>query len=477
MYSASFCLVKTMKKIVAFILIFLLALCPMYILTSSATGDYLVEDGVLLSFTGLTTTVTIPEDVYYIADGAFKDNIRINKLNLHSGVKIIGNEAFYGCTSLKEVNGGENVDYVGAYAFYNTPYYLNNNDSLFVLGSVVLGGRIKGEVVIDNNIKMIAPYAFSENTSITSFTSSDSLTVIGEGAFYRCTNLSNVDVSDGLSYVGPLAFYSTGIKGGSADGFVVLGDGILVEYQGIASSVTIPENIKQIAGGAFYSNTKITEVKISNGVVSIGERAFMNCSKLESVNLPESLLMLDKESFARCKSLLNVTIPKNVELMGESIFFGCNSLEKAQIKTVADIPKGMFANCSSLEYIKFPSKVASIGESAFLDCVSLTDISVSDNVAYIGSDAFKGAESLTVSCNEGSYAFDYCTQNGINGIQCGDANLDGKINIRDATYIQKHLASIIEMSEIEMIRAEANFDDKINVRDATYIQKLLAGLV
>lgn len=449
----------------------------MYVLSAVAAGDYIVEDGVLLSFTGLTTTVTIPQDVYYIADGAFKDNTNIKKVILHNGVKSIGNEAFYGCTSLKEVMGGEAVNYVGAYAFYNTSYFNDNNSALITLGSVILGGSGKAQLAVPENTIMIAPYAFAENTVITSFMASDSLKTIGEGAFYRCNNLSDAEISDSVSYIGPLAFNGTKFVADSDDDFVVVGNGYLLQYNGEESAVKIPESVKHITGGAFYSNTHIKEVDIPAGVSSVGDRAFMNCSKLTSVNLPESLVMLGKESFARCKALKSVTVPKSVELMGESVFYGCNSLESAKIEASVNVPKGTFANCSSLSYAKIPQNITSIGDSAFFNCSALTDLSLSDTVAYIGTNALSGAENLTVSCLKTSYAYEYCIDNNINALQCGDANLDGKVNIRDATYIQKHVASIVKMSETEILRAETNFDGKINVRDATYIQKLLAGLV
>lgn len=465
-----------MKKVVALILIFLVALCPLYILSSVAAGDFLIEDGVLLSFTGLTTTVTIPDDVYYIADNAFKNNTKINKLNIPDTVKAIGNEAFYGCTSLKEVNGGNNVSFVGAYAFYGTEFFNSQTSSLITLGSVLLGGDVSGELSLDESISMIAPYAFSENSKITSVSASDSLRIIGEGAFYRCTSLSEVNVGE-LSFIGPLAFLGTDLVSASDEDFVIIGDGILIEYTGSATSVNVPENVEQIAGGAFYSNTKITEVTIPEGVVSIGQRAFMNCSKLQTVTLPQSLLILDKEAFARCKNLQSVTVPENVELIGESVFFGCTTLERAEINSSTDIPKGLFANCSNLKLVRMPQSIDTIGEGAFLDCTALTDISISDSVSFISENAFSGALNLTVSCNEGSYAFEYCNENSVNAMQCGDANLDGKVNIRDATYIQKHVASILQMTDLEILRAEVNFDGKINVRDATYIQKLLAGLV
>ncbi len=449
----------------------------MYVLSTGAAGDFVVEDGVLLSFSGNDATVTIPDEVYYIADGAFKDNAKISKINLHSGVKVIGNESFYGCTSLKEVVGGENIGFVGAYAFYNTPFIAKNTSGLKTLGNVILGGNTSGELKISDGIRMIAPYAFADDTSITSVKTPDSLNVIGEGAFYRCTSLSDVNVGDNVSYIGPLAFSGTKLISDTQDDFVIIGNGYLLQYKGKAAEVTVPDTVKHITGCAFYSNADITNVTIVEGVSSVGERAFMNCTKLEAVSLPKSLIMIDKEAFARCKALKTATVPENVSLLGESVFYGCSSLEKAEFKNSGDIPRGTFANCTALENVKLPLNIASIGDSAFLECIKITDLSVSDRVSFIGTDAFKGAENLTVSCNETSYVYSYCVDNGINALQCGDANLDGKVNIRDATYIQKFAASLVEMSDLEKLRAECNFDGKINVRDATYIQKMLAGLL
>lgn len=59
--------------------------------------------------------------------------------------------------------------------------------------------------------------------------------------------------------------------------------------------------------------------------------------------------------------------------------------------------------------------------------------------------------------------------------QIGDANTDYDINIRDATSIQKHIASLVTLEDWQLTFADANQDDNVDIRDATYIQKLIAG--
>ena len=59
----------------------------------------------------------------------------------------------------------------------------------------------------------------------------------------------------------------------------------------------------------------------------------------------------------------------------------------------------------------------------------------------------------------------------------GDVNRDGKLNIRDATLIQKYLAKISTLDEEQIALADYNKDCKVSVQDATRIQKKLANLI
>lgn len=59
----------------------------------------------------------------------------------------------------------------------------------------------------------------------------------------------------------------------------------------------------------------------------------------------------------------------------------------------------------------------------------------------------------------------------------GDINNDNLINILDVTMLQKYLAQIVKVSDIQISVADTNSDDKIDIRDATEIQKFLAKIV
>ncbi len=58
----------------------------------------------------------------------------------------------------------------------------------------------------------------------------------------------------------------------------------------------------------------------------------------------------------------------------------------------------------------------------------------------------------------------------------GDVDGNGKVNIKDATMIQKAVAKIISLTDTEQIRADVNADAKVNIKDATAIQKYVAKI-
>ncbi len=59
----------------------------------------------------------------------------------------------------------------------------------------------------------------------------------------------------------------------------------------------------------------------------------------------------------------------------------------------------------------------------------------------------------------------------------GDVNLDAKVNIKDATLIQKHLAKITEVLDFQLQLADVDGKEGVNIKDATHLQKWIAGLV
>lgn len=59
----------------------------------------------------------------------------------------------------------------------------------------------------------------------------------------------------------------------------------------------------------------------------------------------------------------------------------------------------------------------------------------------------------------------------------GDADLNGVVNVKDATTIQKYAADLTALEGKAFTQANVTGDKAVNVRDATAIQKFVAGLI
>ncbi len=59
---------------------------------------------------------------------------------------------------------------------------------------------------------------------------------------------------------------------------------------------------------------------------------------------------------------------------------------------------------------------------------------------------------------------------------CGDVNCDSKVNIKDATAIQKHIAGLVTLADEGLAVADVDASGVVNIKDATVIQKHIAGI-
>lgn len=144
--------------------------------------------------------------------------------------------------------------------------------------------------------------------------------------------------------------------------------------------------------------SRLTSVTLPETLTRIGGGAFMGCRSLEDIHLPSSLITMS-DAFDFCTSLRFIYIPKAVRYV--SAFRECTSLESIVVD--ADNPyldsrndcnaiietstNKLIAGCGNTV---IPEDVVAIGQMAFAGMTGLSEVTIPDGVYDIGFDAFQG---------------------------------------------------------------------------------------
>ena len=206
---------------------------------------------VLVKYKGKGGKVIIPDSVTAIGDEAFFGCKSLKSISIPSSVTSIGEWAFHGCESLESVEIPSSVTDIGDEAFRDC-------ESLT-------------SVEIPSSVTSIGDSAFSWCTSLKSIKIPFSITNIGERAFSWCNSLNHIEVAkDNPKY------YSE--------------NNCIIEKRNKAliagcNASTIPEGVKIIGNSAFYGCTLMQSIKIPSSVKSIKKAAFSSCS-LKNISIP-----------------------------------------------------------------------------------------------------------------------------------------------------------------------------------------------
>lgn len=191
-------------------------------------------------------------------------------------------------------------------------------------------------IELPETITEIGEFAFARS-KISSFEIPDGVTKIGYAAFYHCDELTDVVIPSSVTEIGPSAFAKTpwlqNWKQNGTGDFLIVGDGILLDYRGNKTELTIPAGVKTIGAGAFADNEGIKKVILPDSVEVIGEGAFSGCSGLTDIEGGNSLKKIKDRAFAGCP-IQNIRIPASVEEIGLKAFAVADSVKAAKTGTV-----------------------------------------------------------------------------------------------------------------------------------------------
>lgn len=163
-----------------------------------------------------------------------------------------------------------------------------------------------------------------------------------------------------------------------------------------SSTITLPSNVKYVAGGAFSQCANIETVEFPDSLEKLGaDHLFAGCSSLKHVDLPDDVTYVTtttKYLFAACTSLESAYIPGTCGggRMGEYTFSDCEALTEITLGDgLTYVSQHTFHNLPLLTEIVFPDSITEIKDQTIYDCPNLKDVWLSDNLSDVPAHMFK----------------------------------------------------------------------------------------
>ncbi len=418
--------------------------------------------GYLFAYEGTEENIILPTSfelngvtyvTYDIYSCALKNNDKIKSVTIPGTVKVICEQAFYGCTKLTDVVMEEGLEYIDGGAFdscsalenmsipssligirgsssygsfgnlnyYKSDYgdkYLGNENNHYLVFVKARGSNIS-TLNIEADCKILAPYsassiAYDYDCTVTL---PEGLKYIGANAFSSCYKLKNVVFPSTLEYIGDYAFNNAGMLQ------KVLLENTNVEYIGYyafntagdsnhkLATITLPETLKHISGSAFAYSI-ITDVKIPMNVEYVDSSAFSYCGSLKNIEIASKNTKFTGNVFYKSEAIEKVYYDRDIAdwatLSFDSTFANPMYTETYNKTTAAKLyvldDNGTITynekNYKELDELVIDD-IEEIGSYAFYN-LTATSVTISKSVKKIDAHAFYNCSKLQKVFYDGS---------------------------------------------------------------------------
>ena len=219
--------------------------------------------------------IKIPSNVFYngitysitgIGINAFWECIGLKSITIPNGIKEIGAQTFYKCSSLVTAKLSDAITTLPVNAFFGCSTLTN--------------------IQLPSNLSKIGSYAFEACSSITSLIIPGTVQEIGNQAFQGCTSLSDINIPEGITIIDTWTFgLCTSLK-----------------------NIRIPDSVKEIGTSAFYGCSSLSEIDLPDNVETINRLAFIGCKSLKTVTIGTGIKTIGAQAFASCNNLELITV-------------------------------------------------------------------------------------------------------------------------------------------------------------------------
>ena len=402
----------------------------------------------ITAYTGSGGSATIPDTIFgesvtNVDPSAFLASTNLERLIIPGSIATIGELAFSGCASLKQVYFEGNAPALpGPGGLFDTAA---NVIVYYRAGATGWGGSFGGQptaVWYDTDVQDFTYQQNGAAITITGYTGTggnvtipdtifgEPVTSIGDDAFGHGLTLTNITMPESITNIGVAAF-----KGCTN-----------------LASFTAPNKVTTIAMETFAGCSGLTNISFASGVGLIGDRAFSGCVGLANITIPDSVTNIGSFAFADCAQIASVIIPYRVTSLGEGVFSGCSGLTGLYFEasaptlsgavapfldatnvtvyyragttnwsaTFGERPTTLWIDPAGVDFVTlqngstititgyagpggavtipnalFGRLVNTIGEGAFYGCTNLTNITIPNSITSIGKVAFQYCVNLS----------------------------------------------------------------------------------
>lgn len=262
------------------------------------------ECGAMMGNTDLMDMPDVAPDPGLVIDGAIlrkfdESRAKSRDITIPNGVKIVGDDAFKGCTTLERV--------------------VIPDTCILLANSCFEGCTSLKEAVIGDAVRLIGGNAFKDCSALKRLFVGSGIMQVESCAFKECHALNEVqfmgtiaewcDITFADSSANPLSY---------AHNLSIDGD--------VVSDLVIPDGVKEIKKYAFDGCSCLTTLVVADSVTTIGHYAFGFCTYLFQVDLGNGVSWIQSNAFNKCAYLHNIYLPSSVTKVDEYAFGGFNYL-------------------------------------------------------------------------------------------------------------------------------------------------------
>ena len=303
-------------------------------------------------------SMTLPDGVQTVAEGAFSKCALLGSITLGSSLTTIEKNVFAGCKELTEIELPNSVTTIDPTAFKDCSK----------LKSVSFG----------NGFTELPAGSLDSFAAVKTIKLGKNLTSLDVTVFDACTSLTAITVAKG----------NTAFSAHAGILYDVTGENLLYVPAKIAGEITFTEALTSIGAGAFKNRTDLKGVKISAALVSIDETSFDGCTGLEKITLAKDVAALN----ADVMTLMGKDTVASIVVEADNEFF------VAKDGVLYDLPTTdiLFVPAMLSGDIVLLEGVLVIGSFEFAHATNLKSVTFAEGVIFSNGSFAEGVEIIII---------------------------------------------------------------------------------